>query len=58
MVRSGTAPGVRNMMALDGCINMGKVVMESTGTHTSERKPGMRATHIMGLKIVMRARCS
>jgi hypothetical protein len=56
--RSGTVPGVRSMMALDGCINMGRVVMESTGTHTSERKPGMRVIHIMGLKIVARIRFS
>lgn len=58
MVISGTVPGARSMRALAGCINMGRAVMESTGTRMSERRPGMRATRIMGFKIVMRTQCS
>lgn len=33
MVRNGTVPGARSMTAQAGCTNMGRAVMESTGTH-------------------------
>lgn len=58
MVSGGTGPGVSTTTALDGFTSMVRVVVASTGTHTSSKTHGMRDSLTSGSIIALTTQSS